>query len=187
MGASIGALTAGRIAAYGRWKGIMISNAILLVGVGINCIPSFYALVIGRIIYGYSAGLFSFLTPKYISEVSPVEVSGIFGGVSQLAVTVGILLPSLLNPFENDMDAVLYVYILFLAPIMLSVIQILLMITQFNFDTPPVMKSNGELVKLRGLFAKIYTPYVVQQKIEEVQPLDLGSDEISYTDILTNP
>jgi len=60
----------------------MICNVILLVGVGLTCIPNFYALVIGRLIYGYSAGLFSFLTPKYISEVAPVEVSGTFGGVS---------------------------------------------------------------------------------------------------------
>jgi MFS family permease len=82
----------------------MICNGILLVGVGLTCIPNFYALVIGRIIYGYSAGLFSFLTPKYISEVAPVEVSGIFGGVSQLACTIGILLPSLLNPFEDDIE-----------------------------------------------------------------------------------
>jgi len=82
VGATIGAFTAGKIAALGRWKALMICNVILLVGVALTCIPNFACLAIGRVIYGYSAGLFSFLTPKYISEVAPVEVSGTFGGVS---------------------------------------------------------------------------------------------------------
>ena len=60
----------------------MICNTILIFGVLLTCIPNFISLAIGRTIYGYSAGLFSFLTPKYISEVAPVEVSGTFGGVS---------------------------------------------------------------------------------------------------------
>jgi hypothetical protein len=70
-------------------------------------------------------------------------------------------LPSLLNPFEDDIEEVLYVYILFLGPLVISCIQIFLMVVYFNFDTPPVMKANGELVKLRDLFAKIYTPYII--------------------------
>lgn len=82
IGATIGAFTAGKVAAYGRWKAIVICNVILDIGVALTLIPNFYVFTIGRFIYGYSSGLFSFLTPKYISEVSPVEVSGTFGGVS---------------------------------------------------------------------------------------------------------
>lgn len=46
-------------------------------------------------------------------------------------------------------------------PFVIAVVQILLLVTIFNFDTPPVMKSRGEMVKLRALYAKIYTPYIV--------------------------
>lgn len=82
----------------GRWKAIIVCNIILLVGAGLQFVDNFIVFTIGRLIYGYSAGLFSFLTPKYISEVSPTEVSGMLGGVSQLACTFGILMPMSLSP-----------------------------------------------------------------------------------------
>eukprot|EP00344_Euplotes_crassus_P008306 CAMPEP_0197006942 /NCGR_PEP_ID=MMETSP1380-20130617/38073_1 /TAXON_ID=5936 /ORGANISM="Euplotes crassus, Strain CT5" /LENGTH=49 /DNA_ID=CAMNT_0042426807 /DNA_START=287 /DNA_END=436 /DNA_ORIENTATION=- len=44
----------------------------------------FFALLIGRLIVGYSVGVLSVLTPLFISEVSPVELSGPLGTLSQI-------------------------------------------------------------------------------------------------------
>jgi len=76
--------------------------------------------------YGFSAGLYSFLTPKYISETAPTEVSGTFGGISQLACTVGILIPMAFGPLdpENGTEAQHqnFIYLVFIVPIGLALI-----------------------------------------------------------------
>ena len=80
-------------------------------------VDNFIVFTIGRLIYGYSAGLFSFLTPKYISEVSPTEVSGMLGGVSQLACTFGILMPMSLSPlYKEDGNNDTFLFIVFILP-----------------------------------------------------------------------
>ena len=80
-------------------------------------VDNFIVFTIGRLIYGYSAGLFSFLTAKYISEVSPTEVSGMLGGVSQLACTFGILMPMSLSPlYKEDGNNDTFLFIVFILP-----------------------------------------------------------------------
>ena len=72
VGATIGALMAGKIAAIGRWRSIMLANLILCIGAGLKIAPEFSVFAVGWCLHGFSAGLFSFLTPKHISEVAPV-------------------------------------------------------------------------------------------------------------------
>jgi len=118
VGATFGALFGGPVASgLGRWKAIILCNMILLVGAGSQFLQNFWAFAVGRLIYGYSAGLFSFLTPKYISEVSPTEVSGLLGGVSQLACTFGILMPLSLSPlYAPGGDNERFLFIVFILP-----------------------------------------------------------------------
>ena len=52
IGATIGAFTAGKVAAFGRWKAIVICNVILDIGVALTLIPNLYVFAIGRFIYG---------------------------------------------------------------------------------------------------------------------------------------
>jgi MFS family permease len=81
-GAAIGALFSGSIAFLGKWNCIMISNVILIIGVGLTLVPNFYVLCVGRGIYGMSVGAFSVFCPKYISETAPVEIKGPAGAAS---------------------------------------------------------------------------------------------------------
>jgi hypothetical protein len=60
----------------------MITNLLINIAAVLKLVPLFSVFGIAWFIHGFCAGLFSFLTPKYISEVAPVKVSGTFGGVS---------------------------------------------------------------------------------------------------------
>ena len=61
----------------GRWKLIIIANALLIIGTIISFFyTNTYFVVIGRFIYGLSAGFFNVVCPKYVIEIAPKEVSG---------------------------------------------------------------------------------------------------------------
>jgi len=80
----IGSLFSGYFLKYGRWKCIIITNAMIIVGSGISVImdKDLISLFIGRFIYGIGAGGCAVFCPKYISEVAPKEIRGQIGGLS---------------------------------------------------------------------------------------------------------
>jgi MFS family permease len=60
----------------------MIFNIILMVGSGICLIHNDYSLIVGRFIYGLSAGAMTLYVPKFINETAPNEYKGPFGVVA---------------------------------------------------------------------------------------------------------
>ena len=54
-------------------------------------------LLIGRLFFGFACGLFTALSPMYVSEIAPVRIRGALGTVNQLAVTSGILISMVLG------------------------------------------------------------------------------------------
>lgn len=83
----------------------MIANAILVVGVLLTLFSDFIVLCVGRAIYGVSVGSFSVFCPLFIAEISPLEVKGPAGALSQISVTFGILLAFLIGLRIGDIDA----------------------------------------------------------------------------------
>lgn len=55
----------------------------------------------------------------------------------------------------------LVVYILFAIPVALAILQVILMVLIFRYDTPNMLKQKGETVKLQQLMTNLYHPYVV--------------------------
>ena len=59
-------------------------------------------------------------------------------------------------------------------PILISVVQVLLLITVFNYETPKVLKQRNQMAKLTVLMGKIYDTSRVQEKIDAIV-IDLPS------------
>ena len=68
-------------------------------------------------------------------------------------------------------------------PVFFSFLQIVLLQTVFKYDTPVVLKQNGEIAKLNEFMKKIYHPHVVQERIDEIAG---GGVDISHTDEVAN-
>ena len=121
-------MLAGPIAKIGRWKCIMLCNVLVILGNGAQFVWKNYPVFItGRVIFGVAAGGYSVFCPKYISEVSPKEVSGPAGAMFQFMVTVGVLLSLIVTyPFDPSVDSEarndLCLYILFATPIALAIL-----------------------------------------------------------------
>jgi hypothetical protein len=53
---------------------------------------------------------------------------------------------------------------------------VVLFIAVFPYDTPPMLKQRGQYDKLKTFMGKIYAPYVIQEKIEELN--QMGNDSM---------
>ena len=52
----------------------------------------------------------------------------------------------------------------------------------FNYDSPNILKQNNDDVKLRELFAKIYTSSVIEDRIDEIQVVGTNTENLSPED-----
>lgn len=106
-GTFFGALTSAPTGDFlGRKYGLMASIVVFTVGVILQtastAIPLFVA---GRFVAGYGVGMISALIPLYQSETAPKWIRGSVVGCYQLAITIGLLLASIVgNATKNRND-----------------------------------------------------------------------------------
>lgn len=106
-GTFFGALTAAPTGdILGRRLGLVASCVVFTIGVilqtAATAIPMFVA---GRFFAGYGVGMISALIPLYQSETAPKWIRGSIVGAYQLAITIGILLASIVdNATKNRND-----------------------------------------------------------------------------------
>ncbi|KAK3074127.1 Plasma membrane low glucose sensor [Teratosphaeriaceae sp. CCFEE 6253] len=105
-GTFFGALTAAPVCDYfGRKLGLMISTVVFTIGVILQtaavAIPLFVA---GRFVAGYGVGMISASIPLYQSETAPKWIRGSIVGTYQLAITIGLLLASIVDHSTRNRD-----------------------------------------------------------------------------------
>lgn len=93
LGGGAGALLAGRLAdSFGRRSFMLMLAAPFIVG-GIMpfAIQTLTELVVQRFLIGMASGAATVVTPVYLQEIAPADLSGMFGACTQLSTVVGIL------------------------------------------------------------------------------------------------
>lgn len=151
LGSAIGAMFSGPFLAIGRWRCLILGHLLCIVAGILSLIMNFPCLLIGRFIYGLAAGAFSVFCPKYIAEVSPVELRGETGSLTQLGVTLGIMVcffAGWITTPETIEEKQFFVDVMFGIPIVISIVNIALLVIVFPYDTPPMLFKNGNEEKL---------------------------------------
>ena len=75
-----------------------MSNVIMNIGLVLSFNQNHLVFATGRFFYGFGVGLLTFFCPKYVSEFAPVCVRGMFGSLTEVWVSSGIMIPFLLGP-----------------------------------------------------------------------------------------
>lgn len=151
---------------------IIATNGAVLLAVGLCMINQPYVILVGRFFYGMASGAFSVFCPKYVAEMTPIEYRGPFGTLNQLMCTIGIVVIACMgipipdDPYGNnpgnspyDKDSFMiqnYWRVCWGLPIVFSLIQVLLMVLVFKYETPIVMKENNQEDRLVELLNKLY-------------------------------
>ena len=97
LGTAISALFAGGLCKYGKLKMIKMASFLMIVGITMTLFDfNLWFLAGARFIYGLAIGALTVFVPKFITETTPTELKGPYGGISQIMCCIGILVPSLL-------------------------------------------------------------------------------------------
>ena len=82
---------------------------------------------------------------------------------------------------------------MFIIPIVVSVVNIMLLVCVYPYDTPPILKMRGDYQRLNEFMGKLYQPYIVQSKIDEINAGGLDTTDadmtqnLSYKEVFTGP
>ncbi|KAI0788773.1 MFS monosaccharide transporter [Abortiporus biennis] len=87
----------------GRRGGIFVANVVFCLGVALQTgSHNFATFVVGRVFAGLGVGIVSTLIPMYLSECSPKWIRGAVVSGYQWAITIGLLLASVINNATKD-------------------------------------------------------------------------------------
>lgn len=89
----------------GRRGGVFLATLVFAFGVSLQTgCHQWAALIVGRVFAGLGVGLVSVLIPMYQSECSPKWIRGAVVSGYQWAITIGLLLASVINNATKDRD-----------------------------------------------------------------------------------
>jgi sugar porter (SP) family MFS transporter len=99
VGAATGAAVAGGLSdRFGRRLVILVTGIIFVLGSLVAAVaPDLWVLILGRLLVGVGIGIASMLTPLYLAETAPAKHRGALVSLSQLAITIGILVSYLIG------------------------------------------------------------------------------------------
>lgn len=103
LGISIGAIAGGKIIAYGRRRAVLIFDLLGIIGSGLSIINNFYVILIGRLAYGFAAGVLVTACPNIVEETVPSAYMDYGYGIStnlginlfvMISLLSGLIIPS---------------------------------------------------------------------------------------------
>ncbi|MGL5385959.1 MAG: sugar porter family MFS transporter [Serratia sp. (in: enterobacteria)] len=184
VGAMITALTSGPIIKKSKRLVLFIGAFLCLIGAlfmsiihnpdGNNKSSSLAIFGIGRLFMGFAVGLYSSVVPPYINEISPKHLTGTFGSCHQLCVTIaslvaaiiGLTLPTLTNDEARDHLSWRFAYS---GPFFLSVIQVILILTVYRYESAVHYLSKGDEETAKLTLKHIYSdPNEVEEVFKEL-------------------
>lgn len=188
VGAAIAAFTAGMFVHFGKKRMVILTNFLIMISAGLCLIGNPYVTLVGRFFWGMSAGSMTCYCPRLIAEISPVEMRGPMGVFGQLSMTFGILCAALVmlaQPNSDDFTPenrnsfiiAQYFRVLFGIPIVVALIQVVLLLTCFRWESPVTLKSNADWDNLCILMNKLYTRNAVNYRIDEIVVNNKGNSE----------
>lgn len=93
---------------------LLIAAYIGIVGVGMtitffkdNLTLSLYLILGGRLLYGFSTGLIAVAMPRYMDEMLPSKIIGVYGGLYCFSFAIATIIAYVLAlglPPDNDAD-----------------------------------------------------------------------------------
>jgi len=197
---TLGAVSGGVLMQIGRRKSLFIICCIGITGnlITIN-IKSFAMLCIGRLFYGYAAGLFSSTIPKFMEETVPSHlfetVIASYLACQNLGNLIGTL-ESFFVPKDDDIEGLMntnnwlifYVYF----PVSVLLLIMFLLLTIVRYESIKFLIVNNRLDEANKAVQQMYK-YATNDKIADVYIAKIrsvsgaGSSGLTLKDALFNP
>lgn len=149
----------------GRLKSFHLANILNIIGCVLCALGWKFNLItlylIGRCMKGLVLGMFAFVVPLYstfytVREMVPLEHTGLFGAFTQVMNTFGNLCGAGLSTYLGEFVTEDLLFIIFLIPIVFSLIQTCLILKFYNFESPSYLWINNLKKEAFILINKLY-------------------------------
>lgn len=144
----IGAYSAGFLVKKGRRRVLIWSAFIGIIGAGITIYQRFWAIMLGRFIYGFSTGFIAIAMPRTMEETIPNKYIGMFAGFYCLSFAISTMIAYFMAYFlppDDDTAALAtspVTQLIFGLPIPIFIIQLLLQFFYFKRNPPKFLVIN---------------------------------------------
>lgn len=156
---------------FGRKNGILLHNLFTLLGSLLVLVAKLYnfpsCVLISRFFFGVQGGMMCGLIPTYLNEISPKALRGATGVLSQLFITVGILVAQTLG-FRQFLGTKDHWHILLALPIVPSVIGSLALCICFPESPKALLINEGDEKACRKALQKLRNTRNVSHEIEQM-------------------
>lgn len=167
LGAAAGGILAGFIAnKFGRRYALIVTDLIGIVACMLFLIPSTMTFGLGRIASGLTHGLAGSITPPFLKEMAPAEMSGKVGTMIQMQSCIGLLLVTLLGlalPINNYTGADNYWWMFMMAfPAVFLSVQLFGLLYLYPYDSPKWLIMNNKITEASSIINEIYIKHMVE-------------------------
>ncbi|HEY3358380.1 MAG TPA: sugar porter family MFS transporter [Polyangia bacterium] len=180
LGAVIGAGLSGTLAdRFGRRAMLIVAAVLFAVGAVLTGFaPGLGLLVVGRLIVGFAIGVASYVTPLYISECAPARIRGALVSMSQLMITIGIVVAYLVDFAFAHPGGWRWMFGLAFVPAVLLGVGMLLLP-----DSPRSLLVRGREREARAVLARIQGPAVEARKVGEIEATLAREEASTWRDL----
>lgn len=146
-------------------------------GTAITIYENFWAIIVGRLIYGFSVGIIAIGMPRLMEETVPSQYVGSYGGLYALSFATATLLAYALAVFlppDTDTEAIAETHVtqvIFGLPIVFYLLQLLLQFTYFRKDSVKFLLLKGKKKDACEEIMKIY-----EDAVDEKAAYYIGED-----------
>ena len=141
IGACLGSLMGGKYIGAGRRRTLLIYNLVIIFSTIFMCILNFWAILFGKLIFGFSAAVVLIAAPKMIDETVPIHKLKLFGLATNFYISLGVTMAMVMGlwlPKPDDIEGMentqLWRYI-FGMPAVFSVIQLICLKSILKHDS----------------------------------------------------
>lgn len=158
FGALFGALAGKKLLHwFSRRNFILFINGLAIVSGSLLYIQNMECFIIMRILQGACVGLYTSIVPIVIAEISPIEIMGTTGAFTQIFCSIGTTVAYLfyyllsIGMEPQNLDTIWY-YVWGL-PLITVVIQTVILLFVFPYETPKYFLLHHQKSKARDLIA----------------------------------
>jgi MFS family permease len=167
LGAAAGGILAGTIAErFGRRFGLIVTDIIGIAACCLFLIPSTLTFGIGRLAAGLTHGLVGTITPPFLKEMSPPDMSGKTMALVQMQGCVGIVLVYALGlalPIDDYTGAMNWWWMFMMVlPAGLLAVQLFGLLYIYPYDSPKWLVANDKLLEASNVLNSIYHKTAVE-------------------------
>ncbi len=190
--AAIASIFAGSLCAkYGRRKIMLLSDINAIVGVILTLVASLPAVIIGRLLLGFTFGITTVVIPIYFTEIPPIEYVGAAGiGLSVLAsigvlaaFCLGLAVPDEMAPGETSETW----RILQAITILIAIVRIINFLFFFKYETPQYLVAHNKMEEAEKALAQVYREGIKERMEELVKERDFinSQGKVKITELFT--